>query len=178
MSQHDNHCERRRLAVSCRAPDGDLDFRRRRTGTMSAWPAVRRWLLRILWAAVLIVATVVIGGAVSARQRLPDLDTWHRYVPADATAANLEGAGFDDYLRREATIFQDVHDRVEQTSPGTATPPANRYDRRSRSSPSRLASDWNRTLRDPPRWRHRRRRAARARPDRFALQHARDRGGH
>ena len=106
---------------------------------------VRRWLLRILWAAALIVATVVIGGAVSARQRLPDLETWHRYLPADATAANLEGAGFDDYLRREATIFQDVHDRVEQTSPGTETPPANRYDRRSRSSPSRLASDWNRT---------------------------------
>ena len=50
---------------------------------------VKRWLVRAFWAAVLIFATVVIGGAVDARRRLPDLEPWHRYVPADATASDL-----------------------------------------------------------------------------------------
>ena len=106
---------------------------------------LKRWLVRALWAAVLIFATVVIGGAVDARRRLPDLESWHRYVPADATASNLERATLADYLRREDTVFRDVRDRVERTSAGSAAPPANRYDSRSRSHPSRLGWDGNRS---------------------------------
>ena len=106
---------------------------------------LKRWLVRIVWAAVLIVATVVIGGAVNARRRLPDLESWHRYVPADATASDLETATFADYLRREDAVFREVRDRIEHTSAGSASPPANRYDRRSRSHPSRLGWDGNRT---------------------------------
>jgi alpha-beta hydrolase superfamily lysophospholipase len=106
---------------------------------------VKRWLARALWAAVLIVSTVVIGAAVSARQRLPDLEAWHRYVPADVTASDLETATLADYLRREETLFRDVRNRVERASEGSAAPPANRYDSRSRSSPSRLGWDANRT---------------------------------
>ena len=106
---------------------------------------MKRWLVRALWAAVLIFATVVIGGAVDARRRLPDLETWHRYVPADATASDLESATLADYLRREEAVFSDVHDRIERTSAESASPPANRYDSRSRSHPSRMGSDRNRT---------------------------------
>ena len=98
---------------------------------------MKRWLVRAFWAAVLIFATVVIGGAVDARRRLPDLESWHRYVPADATASDLETATLADYLRREDTVFRDVRDRIERTSAGSASPPANRYDSRSRSYPSR-----------------------------------------
>ncbi len=106
---------------------------------------MKRWLLRVVWTATLIVATVVIGGAVSARRRLPDLQAWHRYVPADATASDLESASFADYLRREEALFADVRARVESTSPGPAAAQANRYDTRSRSHPSRLGWDANRT---------------------------------
>jgi len=106
---------------------------------------VKRWLVRAFWAAVLVFATVVIGGAVDARRRLPDLETWHSHVPADATASDLESATLADYLRREETVFRDVHDRIERTSAGSASPPANRYDSRSRSHPSRMGSDRNRT---------------------------------
>ena len=105
---------------------------------------MKRWLARALWAAVLIFATVVIGGAVDARRRLPDLEPWHRYVPADATAADLGSATLADYLRREEILFRDVHDRIERTSAGSLTP-ANRYDSRSRSHPSRMGPDLNRT---------------------------------
>ena len=107
---------------------------------------MKRWLVRILWAAALIVATVIVGAAVDARRRLPDLQPWHRYVPADATASSLEKATFADYLRREDILFRDVHDRIERTSAGPAAAAANRYDGRSRSHPSRLGTDWNRTF--------------------------------
>jgi alpha-beta hydrolase superfamily lysophospholipase len=106
---------------------------------------LKRWLVRTLWAALLIVATMVIGGAVDARRRLPDLESWHRYVPADATAADLEKATLAEYLRREDTVFRDVRDRIERTSAGSPLPSANRYDRGSRSHPSRIGSDGNRT---------------------------------
>ncbi len=102
--------------------------------------------IRLVSAAVLIVATVVIGGAVDARRRLPDLEPWHRYVPADATAADLASATFADYLQREEIVFRDVRDHVERTSEESAGPTANRYDRRSRSSPSHLVPDGNRTF--------------------------------
>jgi len=104
-----------------------------------------RWLTRIVWAALLIFATVVIGGAVDARRRLPDLQSWHRYVPADATASDLATATLADYLRREDRVFTEVRDRIERTSAGSAVPPANRYDSRSRSFPSRIGSNGNRT---------------------------------
>ena len=106
---------------------------------------MKRWLVRIVWAAVLIVATVVIGGAVDARRRLPDLAPWHRHAPSDVTAADLADATLADYLRREENVFREVRGRVEHTSPGSAPPPANRYDSRSRSHPSRIGSDGNRT---------------------------------
>jgi alpha-beta hydrolase superfamily lysophospholipase len=104
-----------------------------------------RWLVRVVWAAVLIFATVTIGGAVDARRRLPDLEWWHRYVPDDATASDLETATLADYLRREDTVSRAVRERIERTSAGSASPAANRYDSGSRSSPSRLGSDGNRT---------------------------------
>ena len=107
---------------------------------------VKRWLVRILWSAALIFATVVVGGAVDARRRLPDLEAWHRYVPADATAAELATATFADYTRREEILFRDVRDRIERTSAGPAAASANRYDGRSRSHASRIGTDWNRTF--------------------------------
>jgi alpha-beta hydrolase superfamily lysophospholipase len=106
---------------------------------------LKRWIVRAIWAAGLIVGTLVIGGAVDARRRLPDLEPWHRYVPADATASDLETATLADYQRREDTVFREVRDRIERTSAGSAPPQANRYDRRSRSHPSRISPDGNRT---------------------------------
>ena len=104
-----------------------------------------RWIVRGVWAAVLIFSTVVIGGAMDARRRLPDLEPWHRDAPRDATAPDLEHATLADYLQREDAVFRDVHDRIERTASGSADARANRYDTRSRSSPSRIGSDWNRT---------------------------------
>ena len=107
---------------------------------------MKRWLVRAVWAAVLIFSTAVAGGALDARHRLSDLDSWHRYVRADATASDLsDSTTLADYLQREDAVFRDVHDRIERSSTGSAAPPANRYDPRSRSYAQRVGSDWNRT---------------------------------
>jgi alpha-beta hydrolase superfamily lysophospholipase len=124
---------------------------RQRANAVSSSGAVgsnwlKRWIVRGIWAAMLIAGTLVIGGAVSARRRLPDLESWHRIVPADATAEDLETATFADYQAREEAVFQEVRDRIERTSAGSGPPPANRYDRRSRSHPSRMGSDGNRSF--------------------------------
>ena len=50
---------------------------------------MKRWLGRAVSAAVLIFVTVVIGGAMDARRRLPDLEAWHRHAPPDVTASEL-----------------------------------------------------------------------------------------
>ena len=108
---------------------------------------MKRWIVGILSAAALIVMTVIVGGAVSARHRLPDLEPWHRFVPPDVTAAELASATFADYLRREDDVFRAVRDRIESAATTSSTPAFNRYDPGSRSSPSRLGSDQgNRTF--------------------------------
>jgi alpha-beta hydrolase superfamily lysophospholipase len=108
---------------------------------------LKRWSIRILSAAVLVAATVIVGGAVSARGRLPDLEPWHRYVPQDVIAADLGSATFADYLRREDDVFRAVRDRIESAPTTSTTPAFNRYDPQSRSSPSRLGSnEGNRTF--------------------------------
>ena len=76
---------------------------------------VRRWPARLVWSVVLIFATIVIGGALDARRRLPDLEPWHRIVPRDFRAADLTPkSSLADYLAREDAAFRVVHDQIEQ----------------------------------------------------------------
>jgi alpha-beta hydrolase superfamily lysophospholipase len=107
---------------------------------------VRRWTARLVWSAVLIVATIVIGGALDARRRLPDLQPWHRIVPPDFRAADLTPQStLADYLAREDGAFRVVHDQIEQRLDPAWRVPANRYNPDGVSHPRRLGTDWNRS---------------------------------
>ena len=108
--------------------------------------ALKRWTLRLIWSVALVFATIVIGGALDARRRLPDLQPWHRIVPDDATAAGLTSTStLGDYLAIEEAAFRTVHEQIEQRLDPAWRTPANRYNPDSRSSPRRLGTDWNRT---------------------------------
>jgi hypothetical protein len=86
---------------------------------------VRRWTVRLAWSAVLVFATVVIGGALDARRRLPDLEPWHRIVPRDARSADLTPRStLADYLAIEEAAFRVVHDRIEQQLDAASRVPA------------------------------------------------------
>ena len=108
--------------------------------------SLRRWVVRLGWSAFLIFATIVIGGAVSARRRLPDLEPWHRVVPRDFRASDLTSRStLHDYIGIEDLAFNTVHEQIEQRLDRAARVPANRYNPDGISSPRRLETDWNHT---------------------------------
>ena len=107
---------------------------------------VRRWGLRLIWSVALVFATIVIGGAVNAMRRLPDLQPWHRVVPVDASTRTLTSSStLADYLAIEDAAFRTVRERVEDTLDPASKLAANRYNRDGLSHWSRLGTDWNRT---------------------------------
>jgi alpha-beta hydrolase superfamily lysophospholipase len=105
-----------------------------------------RWTPRAVWSIVLIFATVVIGGALDARRRLPDLQPWHRLVPRDFHASDLtSGSTLASYLAIEDAAFRAVHDGIELRLDPAWRVPANRYNPAGISYPGQLGTDWNRT---------------------------------
>jgi alpha-beta hydrolase superfamily lysophospholipase len=107
---------------------------------------VRRWTVRLVWAAILVFATIVVGGGLDARRRLPDLEPWHRIVPRDVRASDLTPRStLADYLAIEDAAFRIVHDRIELKLDAAAKVPANRYNPDGRAYPGRFGTDWNRT---------------------------------
>ena len=107
---------------------------------------VRRWTARLVWSAVLIFATIVIGGALDARRRLPDLEPWHRIVPPDFRAGDLTPQStLANYLAKEDAAFRVVHEQIEQRLDPAWRVPANRYNTEGVSHPGRLGTDWNRS---------------------------------
>ena len=88
----------------------------------------------------------MIGGALDARRRLPDLEPWHRIVPPDFRAGDLTPQStLADYLAREDAAFRVVHDQIEQRLDPAWRVPANRYNPDGVSHPGRLGTDWNRS---------------------------------
>jgi len=116
------------------------------TTRMRAPNPIRRWVARIAWAAAIVFLTIVIGGALDARRRLPDLEPWHRIVPRDARVADLTPQStLADYLAIEDRAFRQVRDEIEQRLDPAWRIPANRYNPDGLSYPGRFGTDWNRT---------------------------------
>ena len=68
-----------------------------------------RWVRRVSLAAILVLTTVVVGGACQARWRLPELEAWHRVSLEDVDAADLDaGLTYPQYRAREERLFSQV----------------------------------------------------------------------
>jgi alpha-beta hydrolase superfamily lysophospholipase len=109
---------------------------------------MKKWLVRGIAAVALFAAALVIGGAVNAISRVPDLEPWHRLTTTlEARASDLpETATLDDLLRREEAVFREVSERVDSVvSAGADASIPNRFVTGSRSHPSRFDTNWNRT---------------------------------
>jgi alpha-beta hydrolase superfamily lysophospholipase len=111
-----------------------------------------RWGWRLVAAVALLWLGLVVGGAVQARWRLPELQAWHRYVPASEPTAREMGEAFtlEEYLAREARVFQEVTRDVEQPLAGRPDPGINRYSPDSVAHPGRFGPNWNRTFERVP----------------------------
>src|SRR5262245_4967984 len=115
---------------------------------MSALRLGATWLLRLALLAAIVALAIVVGAAVSARSRIPDLKPWHHLVPSAEVRASDVGPAFtlEDYLAREDRVFQEVRSQIEDRLAPEERLSANRYDRDGKASPSRLGRDWNRTF--------------------------------
>ncbi|HMF93720.1 MAG TPA: alpha/beta fold hydrolase [Vicinamibacterales bacterium] len=109
---------------------------------------VSKWLFRLVVLVAIVALAIVIGAAVNARSRIPDLKPWHQLVPSGEVHASDVGPTFtlDDYLAREQRVFDEVRTRIENQLTPEERLYANRYDRQGLASPSRLGRDWNRTF--------------------------------
>jgi alpha-beta hydrolase superfamily lysophospholipase len=106
------------------------------------------WLLRLAMLVAIVALTIVVGAAINARSRIPDLKPWHRLVPSAEVRASDVGPRFtlDDYLAREEQVFEEVRTQIEDRLAAEERLSVNRYDRNGQASPSRLGRDWNRTF--------------------------------
>jgi len=112
---------------------------------------LKRWAGRLLWTVLVVFVTIVVGRAIESR-RLPDLQPWHRIVPAREVRAAEMAAPFAlaDYLSREAEVFAEVS-REMTARMGRRDPSVpNRFTAGSVSDPARQAFDGNRTFERVP----------------------------
>ena len=113
---------------------------------------VRKWLFRLVWTLVVIWLTLVIGGAFEARWVQPELSPWHRTsLEAEVTASEMgDQFTLGQYLEREERLFAELRERIERPAGTDLRLALNRYSTGSRSHPSNLGHDWNRTFEAVP----------------------------
>ena len=104
-----------------------------------------RRLLRNLLFLLLGIGIGLLGLRVWQTENGPSLHAWHRFVPADLHAAEIEGMDWAGYLAAESTLFEAVRRNVtERLEPEDRTP-LNRYFEGSPVYPPRFQQDWNRS---------------------------------
>lgn len=110
---------------------------------------VSKWVLRFVAIVAIVALTIVVGAAVSARSRVPDLKPWHQLVPSAEVHASDVGPTFtlDDYLAREQKVFDEVRTRSRTSSLRKSDSPPIATIGRARPVPR----DWNATGTAPSR---------------------------
>lgn len=98
-----------------------------------------RLCLYLLGTLLTVLATIIIGFAVQARLRLPDLEPWHQLQLAEEFRENATNAprSFADYLALETRLFDEVRTRLSGTAAAASWGPSNRFN--PQSTPGQLA---------------------------------------
>jgi hypothetical protein len=78
-------------------------------------------------------------------QRGAPLEPWHRYVPHELSAKELDQSDWDGYLKAEESVFDHLRSDVTQQLKEEDRLPVNRYFEGSPVYPGRLSQDWNRS---------------------------------
>ena len=109
---------------------------------------MKKWITRLIAGVLLVAVSLMVGGAVVAVSQLPDLQPWHQLVSRlEPRAGDITSAfTLDDYLAREDAVFREAEATVDAVvSAGADAAVPNRYVTASRSYPTRLGTNWNRT---------------------------------
>ncbi|WP_426186838.1 alpha/beta hydrolase [Pseudomonas sp. NFXW11] len=78
-------------------------------------------------------------------ERGPALQPWHRLVPHELTAEQLDHADWAAWLAAEERVFGEVRQQVSERLDPSLVPPFNRYRIDSRVYPPGFTTDWNRS---------------------------------
>src|SRR6516162_10481900 len=99
------------------------------------------------WGLLLIVVVGVAMLALRSYSSLngPELQPWHRFVPHELRADQIDMADWTRYLAQEDEIMAGVRAEVSQKLPPGERVPINRYFEASPIYPAHFAHDWNRS---------------------------------
>lgn len=109
--------------------------------SLSRLRSVLTWLLVTL----LLLAVALLGIRIAGLASLPELQPWHRLVPDEPSAAEIERMDWGAYLAAEQRLFEDLQQQLQEVQseqPGGY----NRYARNSPVYPGNLPRDWNRSF--------------------------------
>jgi alpha-beta hydrolase superfamily lysophospholipase len=95
---------------------------------------------------ILTALLVFLGLRVYISQQGAPLEVWHKFVPTELTAEEMDGADWDGYLKAESAVFGEVDTQVTQRLDSDEKIPSNRYFEGSPVYPGRFAHDWNRSV--------------------------------
>lgn len=103
-----------------------------------------RRLKKLLLVLILVVITLLAVRTYDALQG-PPLEPWHKLVPDELSAEQLDNSDWPAYLRAEQQAFVEVKQEVTDKLDAQERIPLNRYYDRSPIYPEHFAQDWNRS---------------------------------
>ncbi len=117
---------------------------------MNAMKFVKRifsWIIMVTGCFVAVIATIILVRGFDAR-RMPDLKIWHtvRLSPEFKAGDMKPGFTFEDYLKQEDRLFENLKVSVDQRISKEDQHNFNRYYTESVCYPDRQEKNWNRTV--------------------------------
>lgn len=103
-----------------------------------------KWLKHIVFSLLLLIVGAM-GLRLYELQRGPDLQLWHTYVPHEMDADEIDSANWNDYLKRENALFDDVRRNVTDKLDVQQQTELNRYYANSPIYPDSFPTNWNRS---------------------------------
>lgn len=101
-------------------------------------------LKKLFLVVILIILTLLAVRTYDALQG-PPLEPWHKLVPDELSAQDLDKSDWATYLRAEQRAFTEVKQQVTDKLDTEDRIPLNRYYDRSPIYPEQFAQDWNRS---------------------------------
>lgn len=93
-----------------------------------------------------LIALTLLGVRIYASLQGPPLEPWHTLVPHELSVAELDRAGWTDYLAAEKRAFAEVRAKVTGKLDAEERIPTNRYFEGSPIYPGHFQQDWNRSF--------------------------------
>lgn len=107
---------------------------------------VMAWTLVVL----LLIVVALLGIRIAGLSSLPELEPWHRLVPQELDADELDASDWQAYLSAEAALFERLQRELIEPVTASGAAPYSRYASDSPVYPGNLPRDWNRSFILPP----------------------------